>query len=282
MATRVRIEDVHKGFRREDGSWMPVLEGISLEIDGLVCILGPSGCGKSTLLNILAGVEAADVGTIRLGAPGGRNRAPVVGYVFQDPRLLDWKTVRENLIFALRGMRVPRDLWEERVQRYLQLVHLADFRDQYPPFLSGGMRQRVGLARALAIEPDILLMDEPFSRLDEISARKLRQEFLEIHRVLGSTVLFVTHNAAEAALLGETVYVFSAKPGRVIGRIAHPGLGHRWPEHSRVKEVEVEILSLLERGGGVRMGTNGSGGLDQESRARGGMEHARVEDLEQT
>jgi len=240
---------VTKGFPREDGSWMPVLEGITLEVDGLVCILGPSGCGKSTLLNILAGIEKADGGEVRLLAHGGQDNAPVVGYVFQDPRLLDWKTVRENLIFALRGMRVPQDLWGERVRRYLELVRLTEVRDQYPPYLSGGMRQRVGLVRALVIEPDILLMDEPFSRLDEITARKLRQEFLEIQGLLGPTVLFVTHNPAEAALLGDTIYVFSAKPGRVIGRIENPIRGERWRETSRLKEVEAEILNLLERGG---------------------------------
>lgn len=225
---------------------MPVLEGITLDVEGLVCILGPSGCGKSTLLNILAGVETGDDGEIRLLAGGGRDHAPVVGYVFQDPRLLDWKTVRENLIFALRGMGVDRGLWEERVQRYLDLVHLANVRDQYPPYLSGGMRQRVGLARALAIEPDILLMDEPFSRLDEITARRLRQEFLDIQAGLSQTVLFVTHNATEAALLGDVIYVLSAQPGRVVGRIENPIPGLRRLDHAGLKDVEAEILRLLE------------------------------------
>lgn len=251
MASRVQITGLTKGFRRHDGRWMPVLNGISLDVQGLVCVLGPSGCGKSTLLNILAGVETADSGQIRVAAGSHQGRTPVVGYVFQDPRLLDWKTVRENLLFALRGMGVPRALWEQRVQRYLELVGLSEFRDQYPPYLSGGMRQRVGLARALAVEPDILLMDEPFSRLDEITARRLRQELLEIQERLDQTVLFVTHNAQEAAWLGDVIYVLSARPARVVGRIENPVPRPRRWDDPRLREVEVEILRRLEEGGAL-------------------------------
>jgi len=225
---------------------MRVLDAVSLEVDGLVCILGPSGCGKSTLLNIVAGVESTDNGVIHLAA-GTAGRTPIVGYVFQDPRLLPWKTVEENLTFALRGMGVLRELWDERVRRYLSLVHLAEFRDQYPSYLSGGMRQRVGLARALVIEPDILLMDEPFSRVDELTARRLRQEFLEINDLLHPSVLFVTHNPAEAALIGGTIYVLSGRPGRVIARIANPVPGPRTHGDARLKELEAAILNILEQ-----------------------------------
>ncbi len=246
MPARLRIERLTKDFRRENGSWMHVLDAVTLEVDGLVCILGPSGCGKSTLLNIVAGVETAETGTIRLDA-GTAGRAPIVGYVFQDPRLLPWKTVNENLTFALRGMGVPRELWGERVRRYLSLVHLAEFKDQYPSYLSGGMRQRVGLARALVIEPDILLMDEPFSRVDEMTARRLRQEFLEIQDVLHQSVLFVTHNPAEAALIGDTIYVFSGRPARVIARIANPLPGRRSHGDAQLKDVEATILGVLEQ-----------------------------------
>lgn len=246
MPARLGIERLTKGFHREDGSWMPVLNEVTLEAEGLVCILGPSGCGKSTVLNIVAGIEAADTGEIQLLSERVTDRAAVVGYVFQDPRLLPWKTVKENLFFALRGMGVPRQRWGERANRYLNLVHLSDFQDQYPPYLSGGMRQRVGLARALVIEPDVLLLDEPFSRLDEITARRLRQEFLEIQAMLRQTVLFVTHNAAEAAVIGDTIYVLSSRPARIVGRIENPIRSRRHSEDAQLRDIEGAILRLLE------------------------------------
>ncbi len=238
MAT-VRVERAFKSFVREDGAEMRVLDGVTFEArdNGITCLLGPSGCGKSTLLNAIAGLEKLDAGKIEFQVsslnfvgtevfsnphlkPETRNLK--LGYVFQDPRLLNWKRVEGNLTFAFRGMSVPRDEWKPRLEKYLGLVGLAEFRRQYPLFLSGGMRQRVGLARALAIEPEVLLMDEPFSKLDQLTARKLRRDTLNICARLNQTALLVTHDVEEAAYMGDRIVIFSARPARIVEVLDNP------------------------------------------------------------
>jgi ABC-type nitrate/sulfonate/bicarbonate transport system ATPase subunit len=215
-----------KFFPREDGTDMLVLDGVSFETReyGITCLLGPSGCGKSTLLNVVSGLERLDQGSVEvvsnhreLGA-----RLPQLGYVFQDPRLLNWKRVEDNLTFALRGMGVPKTEWEGRIHKYLELVSLLEFRKQYPLYLSGGMRQRVGLARGLVIEPEVLLMDEPYSKLDQLTARKLREDTLAICVKLKQTALLVTHDVEEAAYMGDRVVIFSARPARVTEVLDNP------------------------------------------------------------
>jgi NitT/TauT family transport system ATP-binding protein len=221
----VRVREARKFFPREDGSPMLVLDRVSFDTQeyGITCLLGPSGCGKSTLLNAIAGLERLDDGAAEVVADGvqGKKR-PELGYVFQDPRLLNWKRVEDNLIFALKGMGVERSEWRERVSRYLDLVGLAEFRRQYPLYLSGGMRQRVGLARALAVEPEVLLMDEPFSKLDQLTARRLREDTLAICARLKQTALMVTHDVEEAAYMGDRVVILSARPARVVAVASHP------------------------------------------------------------
>ena len=178
----VHVENAVKYFSREDGSDMLVLDKVSFDTKefGITCLLGPSGCGKSTLLNAISGLERLDQGKIEVIGNGNTaaRGAALLGYVFQDARLLNWKSVEQNLIFALKGMGIPPPQWPERLNKYLSLVGLAEFRNQYPLYLSGGMRQRVGLARGLVIEPEVLLMDEPFSKLDQLTARRLREESL--------------------------------------------------------------------------------------------------------
>ena len=215
----VRVERAVKFFPREDGTEMPVLNGVSFETKehGITCLLGPSGCGKSTLLNVIAGLERLDGGRVEVVSKGREpgTRLPRLGYVFQDPRLLNWKRVEDNLAFALRGMRVPRAEWAGRIHKYLELVGLSDFRKQYPLYLSGGMRQRGGLARGLVIEPEVLLMDEPYSKLDQLTARRLRQDTLAICARLRQTALLVTHDVEEAAYMGDRIVILSARPARV-------------------------------------------------------------------
>ena len=244
----VRVEQAVKGFSREDGSEMAVLGGVSFESreHGITCLLGPSGCGKSTLLNIIAGLEKLDGGRIQFLVSSSNPSTPLrtgfqvtgagppipnvkqetrnlkLGYVFQDPRLLNWKRVEGNLVFALRGMKIPRGEWPRRLDKYLGLVGLDEFRRQYPLYLSGGMRQRVGLARALAIEPEVLLMDEPFSKLDQLTARKLRQDTVEICARLKQSALLVTHDVEEAAAMGDRIVILSARPARIVEVVDNP------------------------------------------------------------
>jgi len=220
----VSVNGAVKYFSREDGSEMLVLNGVSFEARerGITALLGPSGCGKSTLLNAIAGLEKLDRGDIEFRAPQDSAGEPRLGYVFQDPRLLNWKRVEGNLTFALKGMKVPRGQWKERLDKYLELVGLGEFRRQYPLYLSGGMRQRVGLARALAVEPELLLMDEPFSKLDQLTSRKLRQDAVAICARLGQTALLVTHDVEEAAYMGDRIVIFSARPARIVEVVDNP------------------------------------------------------------
>ncbi|MFM9885347.1 MAG: ABC transporter ATP-binding protein [Burkholderiales bacterium] len=183
---------------------LKVLVDLDLRIadQELVCILGPSGSGKSTLLNVIAGLETDYTGTVALS----ENR---VGYLFQEPRLLPWLTAERNVDFALDSSNTPRARRADLKDHYFALVGLSGFRDYYPHQLSGGMRQRVALVRALCVEPGILLMDEPFGGLDELTARRLRVDLLRIWRETRKTILFVTHNAYEASYLADRVLVMA-------------------------------------------------------------------------
>ena len=212
----VCIEGLSKTFVLRDAQRFVALENVSFSTrEGeFCCLVGPSGCGKSTILNLIAGLVEPDEGSIRF-TTGERHHARI-GYVFQKGRLLPWKTVRGNIAFALRGAAVARDLWDERIRHYVGLVGLERFIDEYPVALSGGMQQRVAIARALAIEPDLLLMDEPFGSLDELTARAARQHLLSIWAETRKSILFVTHNALEAAYLADRVFLFRAHPGRLV------------------------------------------------------------------
>jgi NitT/TauT family transport system ATP-binding protein len=240
------IENLSKEFTREGQPPLRVIEDLNVRVEdgALLSILGPSGCGKSTLLNIINGLDDATSGQIVInGTPiSRRSRSAVkIGVVFQDPRLLNWRTVRDNVRLPLDEMKVPRAEADQRVDRYLDLVGLSEFAGSYPLRLSGGMRQRVSLARGLAIEPDLLLADEPFSALDEITARKLRLEFVRIWQATGRTIIFVTHNIREAVFLSTRMLVVTARPAMthldLPIDIPHP----RTPEDDRLFEIEKEV-----------------------------------------
>lgn len=213
--TRINIEGVDKQYRQMNGNSLQVLNGVDFETteNDFLCILGPSGCGKSTLMNIIAGLEAPTAGSVTVGSAGAETD---VCFVFQEPRLLDWRTVRQNIEFALQGKDVPKDEWDERIQTYLELVGLEDFVEEYPRSLSGGMQQRVAIARAMAVEPDVILMDEPFSSVDEITARTLRSDLIDIWKDQERTIVFVTHDAIEATYLANRVLVMSHRPSKVL------------------------------------------------------------------
>jgi NitT/TauT family transport system ATP-binding protein len=187
-----------------------------------VSLVGPSGCGKSTLLRIIADLLSPTSGTVRIRgrSPREARERREIGMVFQSPVLQDWRSVRRNVELPLEVMGRPRAMRRERAEEMLRLVGLEEFASRYPWQLSGGMQQRVSIARALTFEPVILLMDEPFGALDEISREHLNQELLQIWSRTGKTVMFVTHSIPEAVFLSNRVVVMSSHPGRVVCEIA--------------------------------------------------------------
>ncbi len=212
---KVIIEDIHKKFCVRDQETI-ALEDINFTIDEkeFVVLVGPSGCGKSTLLNMVGGLLSPTSGKIYVEGLKV-DRDPSIGMVFQEIGLFPWRTVRENIAFGLEAMGLSKGEQVERVQYYTELVGLTNFSHSFPHQLSGGMRQRVGIARALAIQPDILLMDEPFSALDAQSRTLMQEELLRIWNQTQLSTLYVTHNIQEAVYLADRVIVLSRRPGRI-------------------------------------------------------------------
>jgi NitT/TauT family transport system ATP-binding protein len=212
------LRGVGKSFDDVPGGQV-ALTGVDLTVERgeFVTLVGPSGCGKSTLLRLIAGLTSATHGTITVnGRPAAQARSShEYGIVFQAPVLFEWRTVRENVELPLEVLRLPRAERARRAAGCLDLVGLEDAEERFPHQLSGGMQQRVSLARALALHPTILLMDEPFSALDELSREKLNLELLRVRSELDVTVVFVTHDVDEAVFLSDRVVVLTARPGRV-------------------------------------------------------------------
>lgn len=181
----------------------------------IVCLVGPSGCGKSTVLNMIAGFEAPTSGRISIGSKKVDGAGPDRMVVFQSPALFGWMTVYENIVFGPKKQGVDRRIYEENARRFIHAVGLSDFATHYPYQLSGGMRQRVQIARALMNQPEVLLMDEPFGALD-FQTRLLMQELLlKVWSEFRPTIMFITHDVDEAIFLGDRVYVMSKRPGRL-------------------------------------------------------------------
>ena len=217
----VRVANASKAFVSPAGSHL-ALQAVDLSVAAgrFVSIVGPSGCGKSTLLRLVSGLYPPTQGTIALfgHSPQRFRREGRIGFVFQDATLLPWRTAMGNVVFPLGIMKLgDRDRRGATAKRFLELVGLGDRTGAYPSQLSGGMRQRVSIARALACEPRLLLMDEPFGALDEFTRHDLNEELDRICAATGQTTLFVTHSLAEALFLADEVVVMAANPGRVIG-----------------------------------------------------------------
>jgi NitT/TauT family transport system ATP-binding protein len=226
----------------------PVLDDVSLAVRAgeFVCILGPSGCGKSTLLSVLSGLLEPRTGSVGIAGhdlyDGRAGDRPRLGFVFQDPRLLPWRSIYDNIAFALAAAGVPPEQHEERIMKYLRMLQIEAYRDSWPLNVSGGQRQRAGIARALAIEPLYVLMDEPFSTLDEVTARTLRHELLAVWERTRTTVIFVTHSIREAVFLADRIFIMAANPGRVHA-VREIELGRpRSYEDVSVTEVEAAIV----------------------------------------
>jgi NitT/TauT family transport system ATP-binding protein len=217
----VVVESVGKRYESDRGS-VQALRGVDFEVaDGeFVCIVGPSGCGKTTLFRIIAGLEEPTAGRVLLDGDPVEGPGPDRGMVFQEYGLFPWRSVRENVAFGLEQQDASADERRRRTREMVDLVGLDGFEDAYPKELSGGMKQRVGIARALAVDPEILLMDEPFGSVDAQTRDMLHGELLDVWAETGKTVLFVTHDVEEAVKLADRVVVMAANPGRVRETVA--------------------------------------------------------------
>jgi len=211
------IDNVMHEYQPQRGRAVLALDRLNLEIrDGeFIALLGPSGCGKSTLLYLIGGFMPIQHGRITVGGRAVTGPGPDRGIVFQHFALYPWKTVRENVLYGLTKQRLTRDECRDRAEHFIKLVGLTGFEDSYPSQLSGGMKQRVAIARTLAIDPDTLLMDEPFGALDAQTRALMQEELIAIWNQSPKTVVFVTHDVREAVLLADRVAVMSARPGRL-------------------------------------------------------------------
>jgi NitT/TauT family transport system ATP-binding protein len=259
----IELRNVSLVFPRPDGSGtLPVYENFSLEVarGSFTILLGPSGCGKSTLLNIVDGLlKPTSADTLKVLGRDLRQEPDVTrqcAYVFQSARLLKWKTLRGNVEFGLRGLNVqPQSRWAELMDKYFGVVGLHDFTHYYPHQVSGGMQQRASIVRAWVNEPQILLMDEPFSHLDEITAAELRRELVRLwtQDEQRRTIVFVTHDISEAVQLGERIIMLTPRPAEIC---YEQTVDLPWPRDSadeRAFEIEKTLRKVFAEKAGVRV-----------------------------
>jgi NitT/TauT family transport system ATP-binding protein len=250
----IEVEKVTKSFV-SDKTRILVLDSVSFSVgkDEFLCLVGPSGCGKSTLLRIMAGLEKLDSGRILFNGQPITAPSPKVAMVFQLFGLLPWKTALENVEVPLEVLGIAKQDRVHIAEEYLRMVGLDGFENTYPHDLSGGMKQRVGIARALALNPDVLLMDEPFSSLDELTAKTLRELVLNIWRnpaLPTNSFIMVSHNVEEAVFMADRVVVMSPRPGKVVGeiKIDIPRPRTEYLRDKKYFQSVDEVVGLLEKG----------------------------------
>ena len=240
------VENLNKTYISQ-GSETPALVDINLSIaEGeFICLLGPSGCGKSTLLKIIAGLIPATSGRIAINGKAVSGPGPERAVVFQDYALFPWMTVRDNVEFGLEARKLPPAERRQVSSRLLKVVGLSDFAERFPHQLSGGMKQRVSIARALAVDPSLLLMDEPFGALDAQTRQLLQDELLRIWREYRKTVVFVTHSIEEAIYLSDRIAVMTARPGRIKQIVMVPELRPRDMASVDMNQRQREVRAVL-------------------------------------
>ncbi|MFB9861134.1 ABC transporter ATP-binding protein [Salinicoccus siamensis] len=245
---KVDLKNVNKSFTKGKNETLPVLQDIdfSIEAGEFVSLLGPSGCGKSTILKLIAGLSHPSSGELRV------NDTPITGpgtdrvVVFQEGGLFPWMTVLENVTYGLKIKKMSKSEAEEKAMDGLRMVHLGNFTGAYPHELSGGMKQRVAIARALVMDPDVLLMDEPFAALDEQTRLVLHQELQDIWQKTGKTILFITHNIREALTLSDRVLLMSTRPGTIKKSFTVQASRPRNPSDSVIVDMEKRVMAELE------------------------------------
>jgi ABC-type nitrate/sulfonate/bicarbonate transport system ATPase subunit len=245
VTRELRVTVQEKSFAGPDGSPRIVLRDIDfrMKLDEFVAVVGPSGAGKTTLLKIIAGLGSAFVGSVQFAGAAGV--APPIGFVFQEPRLLPWRTVFDNIALVL-----PPHSDRSVVMSLLTVIGLADFADVLPPRLSLGMARRVALARALAVAPDLLLMDEPLVSLDRTTAERLRDLLLTLWRARPCGIIFVTHDLREAVALADRILLFSAAPGRLMADVAVPLARDRRADAAAIDAACAAIAPQQDRAAG--------------------------------
>jgi NitT/TauT family transport system ATP-binding protein len=244
----LRVEGVEKRFYGSaDNADRVILGGVSFAAPpgGIVCVLGPSGCGKTTLLRIIAGLETPDRGRVTVGERVVAGPLREIGYITQEPTLLPWRTVLSNVELGLEIAGVPPEARRATARRYLELVELAGFDGYHPKQISGGMKQKVALARSLAVEPRVLLLDEPFAALDAQTRNALQEVLLHVLACTHTTVVFVTHNVDEAVFLGDTVVCLTAQPTRVGTAVAVAVPRPRDRTGPQLNALRKELLAFL-------------------------------------
>ncbi|MEO8441359.1 MAG: ABC transporter ATP-binding protein [Betaproteobacteria bacterium] len=248
-AGAITLNAISKWFDTADGESLTVLQNIDLAVPAhsIFAILGASGCGKSTLLNVISGILTPDRGSVCFGGVRARDFTDwrSISYMFQEDRLLPWRTALANVEFSLEAGDMPKTERRSRARDALRLVELTQFEDAFPHQLSGGMRSRVALARSLVTDPSILLMDEPFSRLDAQTRAQMHEELLHIHAMKQMTIVFVTHDVEEAVVLADQVVVLAPRPGRVREQVPIDCARPRDPTHPRAIEYIKRLRALI-------------------------------------
>ncbi len=245
----IELSHATKTFKKADGTRFAAFEDVSFGIERgeFVCVLGPSGCGKSALLNAIAGFSLVTSGSVKIGGEEVKEPSPKRVMIFQNYGLLPWRTVLKNVELGLEERKIPKEERRAIAEKYVEIVGLSAFKDERPRRLSGGMQQRVSIARALAVDPEVVFMDEPFAALDAITRMKLQDDVLKLSREEKKTVVFVTHDVGEAVYLADRILILSPNPGR-LKSVVNVTIGREFRDRSSADffQLQKQVFELFE------------------------------------